>query len=248
MPYILEICVAGKTVEISKYHSYRWNCKGEKREKRKQPTTEQQEKVNLRMATKTLRRLMNNNFSDEDSMLLTLDFRLEERPKTSVEMQNTMKTFLKRLRRKFKKKNLPLKYIYVKELGPRGGAHIHMLMTKCEIDILQYCWSWGGINIQPLHTDGQYEKIAKYFVKYADRTIKTEGKLIGKKWYPSRNLKQPTIIKKIIKQADTFRETPQEKKGYYLEKDSVYSGITKDGYGFFTYTLHKLMEKRRLRP
>ena len=40
MPYIKEICVAGSVVTIRRYHTLRYNCKGEKRENREKPTTE----------------------------------------------------------------------------------------------------------------------------------------------------------------------------------------------------------------
>ena len=244
MPYIEVVCVAGKTVEIEKYYSYKWDCKGEKRRERVTPTPEYQKKINLRQAIKKLRRLMNANFTDED-ILVTLDFRLGERPENSEQIQKIMTLFLQRLRTQFKKQGSVLKYIYVKELGKRGAAHIHMLMSYCETAILKKCWTWGGINIKPLHTDGQYGKIAEYFIKYADKTVKTEGKQIGKRWYPSRNLKQPVIKKRIIKRVNEFRTTIREKEGYYLEKESVYEGVTKDGYGYFFYSLHRIEEQER---
>lgn len=35
MPYIKEICVAGSVVTIRRYHTLRYNCKGERRENRR---------------------------------------------------------------------------------------------------------------------------------------------------------------------------------------------------------------------
>ena len=73
MPYIEEVCVAGKTIEVNKYYSYRHHSKGEKRGKKENPTSEAQKKVNQRKASKELRRLMNANFEDGD-LLVRLDF------------------------------------------------------------------------------------------------------------------------------------------------------------------------------
>ena len=102
MPYIEEVCVAGKTIEISKYHSCRWNCKGEKRESRKKTTPECQQRINQRIAGKTLRRLMNANFTDDD-YLVEFDFKKENRPSSSIEMQEMIKEFMRQLRKEYKK-------------------------------------------------------------------------------------------------------------------------------------------------
>lgn len=248
MPYILETCIAGKTKEVSKYYSSRWNIKGEKRNKKSNKTTNTQEKVNLRLATKKLRRKMNHNFEDGD-YLVTYDFRKEERPQSSKEMTKCMSGFLRKMRSEYKKLGIELKYIYVKELGPRGGAHIHMVMNRAPdgVEILRKCWTHGGVHVDPLNTNGQYEKIAEYFVKYANKTIETEGKQIGKKYYPSRNLKEPVVKKKVIWKSNAFRTTAREEKGYYLEKESIVEGINKFGYEYFSYTLHQYETIRKER-
>ncbi len=247
MPYIEEVCVAGKTIEVSKYHSCRWNCKGEKRESRKKTTPECQQKINQRIAGKTLRRLMNANFTDDD-YLIEMDFKKENRPSSSIEMQDMMKDFMKKLRKAYKNADAILKYIYVKELGPRGAAHVHMMLSRCNdknvLDILKRCWTYGGIHVDPLNTDGQYIKVAEYFIKYADKTIETEGQLYGKRYYASRNLVRPEAKKRVIKNVDTFYENFKNVEGYYLDKESVLHGVTKFGYGYFTYTLHRIDEDR----
>ncbi len=132
-----------------------------------------------------------------------------------------------------------LNYIYVKEVGPRGGRHIHAVMSKVDTDVIRECWPHGGIHIDPLNSGGQYRKIAAYFLKYAARTEETEGKLIGKRWYPSRGLKKPKVIKRTIS-AKRFREQVKKVDGYCLEKDTLVSGISElTGYAYFSYTLLK---------
>lgn len=42
MPYIRETCVAGKTIEINKYYTFRNHSKGEKRAAREHPSSEAQ--------------------------------------------------------------------------------------------------------------------------------------------------------------------------------------------------------------
>lgn len=249
MPYIEEICVAGKVVEVSKYYSYRYHQKGEKREPKENLTSESQKKVNQRKAERTLRRQMNANFVDGD-YLIRLDF--YKRPAGSKEMQALIAAFLRKLRDVLKKQGMEIKYIYVKEVGPRGGRHIHLMLTKCDTELIRKLWNHGGIHIDPLNSDGQYGKIASYFVKYASRTEETEGRLIGKRWYSSHNLIKPTIVKKVI-HANEFREEIKKtyKKAiedgeYYLDKDALRSGISDEtGYGYFTYTLIRTESKRK---
>lgn len=236
MPYIKEVCVAGKTIEVSKYYSVKWHCVGEKREPREKDITEAQKKINQRQAAKTLRRLLNTNFVDGD-LLVRLDFSKEHFPDGSEEMQTMISKAIRKMRNEFKKSCQELKYVYVKEIGSKGGRHIHMVMNKCDTELIRKCWPHGGIHIDPLISNGQYSKIADYFIKYAAKTEKTEGELIGKRWYASRNLKRPKIIKKVIP-ASKFRKNVTAKKGYIVQKDSVRNGFSElTGFEYFTYTM-----------
>lgn len=248
MPYWKEIWRGGNVIEIRKYHSYKCPCKGERRGKRIKGTCKTQEAINVRQATRHLRRLMNANFCDDD-YLITFDYKRVNRPKDSKEMQEHMREFLKKLRKIYKQNGAILKYIYVKERGPKGAAHVHMMLSRCGdvniADVLKRCWSLGGIHIDPLNTDGQYEKIANYFMKYANKTVETEGELIGKRYYTSRNLERIEPVKQIIRGVKTYYEIVKEIPGYYVEPDSVLSGKTTDGYDYFSYTLHKINTERK---
>lgn len=236
MPYIKEVCVAGETIEVSKYYSVRAHSKGEKRAVKETPTSEAQKKINQRNAERDLRRILNTNFHDGD-LLVRLDFFKEKAPSGSEDMQQLTSKAIRRLRREFAKEGLELKYVYVKEIGPKGSRHIHMVMSKCDTDILRKCWPHGGIHVDPLISKGQYGKIAAYFAKYAAKTEDTEGQLIGKRWYGSRNLTKPKITKQVIS-ANKFRKEAKAIPGYYIDGDSVRSGISQlTGYEYFTYTL-----------
>lgn len=241
MPYIEEVCEAGQTIEVRKYYSPRWHCKGEKRAAKEKPTAEAAQKINQRNAERELRRIMNANFEDGD-FLIRFDFHL--RPTGSEEMQEIMAKFIRKLRRELNKVGEDLKYIYVKEVGPRGSRHIHAMLKRCDTEILRRCWPHGGIHIDPLNTNGQYGKIAAYFIKYAGKTEETEERLIGKRWYGSRNLEKPKVQKKVVK-SNTFRRNIREREGYYLEKESVQYGVTDMGYEYFSYTLIKTDQQTR---
>ncbi len=238
MPYIQETCIAGPIKEIRKYHTYRYNQKGEKRLPQVQDTTECQKKVNQREAQRRLRRLINANFKDGD-YLITGDFRKDERPPNSEALQKIMEDYIRRLRYRFKKAGQELKYIYVKELGKKGACHFHMVITECPVKWLRECWPYGGIHIDPLYsgkTEG-YGQIADYFTKYYEKTIDTEGALIGKRWYGSRNLVKPVVTKKIIT-AGTFRKTVKPEKGYRILDGTYFYGVSEvTGYEMLSYSM-----------
>lgn len=238
MPYVKEVCIAGKILEVRKYHTARYNMAGEKRGQKIKASCESQKRVNEREAVRRLARKMNANFDDDSGMLVTLTYMPGKRPKTSVQMGDDMRNFLKKLRKLFKAGNTELKYIYVKELGKRGAAHIHILMSACDVRELNKCWDKGFVRADALYSDGDYTNIARYFVKYAEKTEETEGKLIGKRWNSSRNLKEPVIIKSVVN-ANTFNKGIRERKGYVLDPDTVKSGYTELGYKYLSYKMRK---------
>lgn len=84
MPYVRKETVAGKTVEVEKYYTYRYKAKGIKRGEVLKVTSEEQEKINLRQAEKKLRLKMNANFVEGDYHTI-FDYKKEERPSTKEE-------------------------------------------------------------------------------------------------------------------------------------------------------------------
>lgn len=245
MAYIEEKCIAGSVVTIRKYYTFKHKCKGEKREKRSHLTSEAQKKVNIRIAERNLAALMNSNFTDDTGMLVTFTYKKDLRPPTSDVMQKDMRQFLKKLRTQFKKLDVPLKYIYVKELGKKGGAHIHMLMSACDVRLLRDCWTSGYVRIDPLWSDGDYTNIARYFIKYTQKTEETEGCLVGRRWNSSKNLCKPKIIKKAVN-SNTFSTkvrkstiSKYQRNGFTFVADEEYEGYTIFGFKYYECKFRK---------
>lgn len=250
MPYIEEKCVAGRTIEVEKYYSYHYGKKWVRSEY-KAPSTEAVKKSNKRQAVKKLRRLLNANFKDGEDCLITCTFREEDRPKTYSELLKIAQLFVRRLRKEYKEYNYPLKYVYVLEKGrgrkgdgSDGALHIHMVVSWNHALIFARCWTWGyPPKVEILGSEGQYSRIAEYFMKYSNTTeavAQEQGEKVGRAWYPSKNLIRPTVKKKVVP-AMTFRETPKVPKGYRLDKDSERSGVSElTGMPFYGYTVIRM--------
>lgn len=243
MPYIEEMCTAGEVIEVEKYYSCRWNRSGGKRAEKREESSETQKKRNQKRAEKNLRRLMNANFKDGD-FLVRLDF--VNAPGGSEDMQPLIQKAVRDLRRYMKKEDQELKYIYVKEVGPRGGRHIHMIMSKCDTGLILKAWPHGGVHVDPLRSGGQYRRIASYFIKYAARTEETEGELVGKRWYASRNLIRPAVRKKVVS-AFKFKRNIKNIKGYILDKETEVYGINECGFEYFAYQLIHVTDERDIK-
>ncbi|WP_321833585.1 rolling circle replication-associated protein [Clostridium butyricum] len=235
MPYVMSITKAGKTVEIEKYYTLRYKSGGTKRGAVVKPTTEEQEKINIRHAEKKLRLRINANFGEGDFHVVW-DYKKDERPDTREEMREDADKALRELRKEYRKQGKELKYIHVMEVGTKGAKHHHLVINHIDTKILQKCWTKGRVKVFPLDNTGQYGELASYLIK---QTCKSK-ELQSKKWNASRNLIIPEPQKIIINHREWFRAVPKEKRGYYVDKNSVYKGINeKTGFGYFRYTLIK---------
>ena len=234
MPYLEEICIAGKTKEVNRYYSSKFNKKGYKRQKKQKETSEKQKEVNKRQSEIKLTRDINANFRYRD-WLVTLDYRIMP---DKEQMQTEIRKFLRKLRKVYKKNNMVLKYIHVMEIGKKGARHHHMLINNIDPSLITELWEHGYMHFTPLDNTGQYKKIARYFIKYSDTYMNTDQELQGKRWNSSKNLVHPVPEKRIITKRDYIRREAKSQKGYYVDKESVEEGIhEKTGYMFFRYTL-----------
>lgn len=236
MPYWKRKVKPGKTIEVKKYYSRVHKTK-ESRLEKKNLTTEQQEQVNIRQTIEHLRWLLNENFREGDAHV-EFTFKLECRPDTYDELVKYKDKLIKKLRREYRKQGKELKYVYVLEAGKRGAFHIHMVINDVNLRTLKDCWPYGRIFTSTLDETGQYGKLASYLIKEkGKKKVENYG---GKAYSPSRNLKRPEVEKKVIWNRDFYKEDPEPEPGYYIDKESINRGLTKDGYPFLEYILVKI--------
>lgn len=234
------IVTAGRTKEYSRYN-VNYIPKG-RRAKKEKPSPERIKKSNLRQRTDRLRQLFNCNF-DDSCWSLTLTYRKGEEPESIREVRRDASDFVRRLRECAKLFGVELKFIYAIGAGPHR-RHIHITVNALpDMAIFAGCWIHGHVSMTQLYSDGQYSDLADYYIKNATETHEQEvesGEDPGQMYVCSRNLKKPTVEKHIV--FGKFKAEPETIPGYYLDKNSVYSGVTSMGFPLLRYTL--IQEKK----
>lgn len=116
-----------------------------RRKKRYKPTSEMQAKLNQRNAERSLTRLLNANFTEND-ISVTLTYMNQYLPKTFEEAERDVKNFLRRVKRLRGKMKLDeIKYILI---PGAGRFHFHIPMSGGIDDkALQNLWPYGYCNI-----------------------------------------------------------------------------------------------------
>lgn len=237
MPYRHETCKAGKTKQHTYYYATRSDTKEGSRRRKENKTSEAQKKVNSRQAIKKLTWILNENF-DSTSLYITWSYEKDKRPAGKEELRADVDKLLRDIRKAYKQAGDVAKYVWVAEVGERGAAHVHMVLNAIEIAKLKKCWDKGWITIKPLDESGQYRKLASYFVKYSEKTMRTREGFSGRRYNSSKNLKIPQPTKTTVRSKNAYNHTIEIPKGWYLDKDSVaeaWHEVT--GFMYFTYTL-----------
>ena len=224
MPYIKETCRAGKTIEITKRFTTRFNKKGIARGENKKPTPEQMQVNNERNAETKLRRLINTNYGPGD-LHIVLTYAKENRL-IPEEVKNELEKFIRKIRAEYRKNEEELRYIMVTEYKNKS-IHHHLIANTIEpVNVKDFArlWKNGRVKFTYLDKTGQYGELAAYLIKETRKTFRESGSPSRKRWNASKNLKKPEIKKEIIK-AKEWRKVPEPVKGYIIETDSIREGF-----------------------
>ncbi|MBE5937700.1 MAG: hypothetical protein E7265_06690 [Lachnospiraceae bacterium] len=242
-----------KSNEYEYCYAGNYGAKGERRLPRKEVTPEQIRNQNLRNRANYVRRLIKLNFNSDD-LWVTLKYSKGTR-KSIKELKKDFRNFINRLKRRYKKYNEELKYIYRLEVGKKGGLHVHILVNRIpEADIMiTDAWGEGYVNYTPIYDMGGYKDLAEYIVKRpvaGDEAYEQlmlfdapeQRSLVS--YNPSRNLKKPvpevyTYTRRTVERI--INEGPVATKGYYIDKNSIISGVNPiTGMSYLHYTEIKI--------
>lgn len=244
IPYIKTTVKAGRTIEIHKGYSARFD-KHEARSGRRKVTPEEMQKVNEQNAARKLRRLINANFECGDYHLV-LTYARDKRPDPK-EANARITKFIRKLRSEYKKKYESLKYVHVTEYKTKA-IHHHLVINDIDginvTRIIRKLWIYGGTHFTPLDDTGNYRKLADYLIKETSKTFRERDGGHMQRYSCSRNLIKPVVKKEVIKRAEAWAKDPRPIKGYYVDKDSIENGIGWDGRPYQRYTLIQLEYER----
>ena len=243
--YIRDTWDCGETLEIEEKHTGRYGARGQKREKKKEPTPEDIARQNQWKRVRDLRRLTKWNFNTGDCWI-TLTYQKDLRPSWE-EMMKHMKKFIRQLRTAYKKYGWTLKYIWRPQIGKRGAIHIHILISACSNTetrtekLVREFWPHGNPNMKVVY-DLKTGDLAEYIATPLQEWEPEEAK----NFHPSRNLirkepeKETVRRRSLINKQGRIRE-PKPPKGYYIDENSIEKGINPvTGYAYRRYILVKM--------
>lgn len=153
-----------------------------KRAPRSKKTSEKQKRANDKTARKQLARLIVGNFTPKRDHFVTLTF--AESPSLD-DLKRALTRFISRLRVVYKAECLPLKYVYVIEVGEKGRLHVHMVLNNCTRSKIKAAWTAGTCDIKPLKSA---EECAEYLSKAPVGSVR---------WVASKNLNRPVEIERV---------------------------------------------------
>ena len=176
------IIVAGDRMEVSVYPVFQ--NPGQRRSRCRE-SSEVQKRLNERNSWNQLTRIAYANFSERD---LVLHLTYEQEPESMEEGSRMLDNYLKKLRRRYQKAGIEMKYIKRTERGAKSGrVHHHLFLTGgIDRDEIEQLWSHGRCNSRRLQFgDDGIDGLSSY--------IAGAGKLRDtyRRWSCSRNCVRP---------------------------------------------------------
>ncbi len=256
--YYEQLTIFSDAIEHDIGYAGKYGAKGEKRAPKQKPTPEQIEKQNQKNRETRLKRLIHHNFTPED-LWVTLKYPKGTR-KSVKELKKDFTGFIRRLSYQYKKRGVSLKWVARKEIGARGGLHVHILVNRIpkEDTDLIIRKAWGNpIWHTTLFSQGGYEALAEYITKKPSGQVKGQLSLFPEdeqdeliSYSRSRNLEEPKTerkeysrrtVKKIIEALQSGDYMACATKGHYIDKDSIRIGVNPfTGLSYIHYAEYRL--------
>ena len=230
------------SIEVCEFNSAKVPGVNRIRRPKEKPTCERIKKNNQRRKQREAARMVEQHFN-EDDLVLTLTFRIKDRPVDMEAAKQTFKDFANYMRKEYRKRYYELFWMRNIERGPKNAWHIHVIVNRiegAEFMIKDYWRKFGGVYFQYLQDKrDEGEDIGEYIAKSpitCDRVAETS-------WSHSRNIKKVEGEDTIIS-GHAMTDKPRVPKGWYLDKESCYEGTNADGYPYRTYTIRRLKKQR----
>ena len=157
-----------------------------RRRSRRAPTRAVQQKLNRRHRTEKLGRLLHANFTERD-LAVTLTY--AENPDSDETAVKDIQRWLRRVRYRYRKAGLTLKYVWTMERSGKGRYHFHVVISGgIDRDELEMLWGLGYANSKRLQFDETgLTALSNYMTKNYDE----EDRPAYRAYNPSKNLIDP---------------------------------------------------------
>ena len=243
MGYRTKTVKAGTRLEAEIYPVFGRSMEAIARKEKLNLTRERQMQLNTKRAKRRLVLLMENNFSYDEDIHVTLTYAGEEPDEKRC--RKDVRNFLNRVKRLREKRKLPeLKYIYAIGHDQNQRIHVHMVTTGgIGRDELEKIWQKGYANTIRLQKQGGgLQGMANYLYRQNEKA-RDRGERAGcHMWSGSRNLKKPKEhgsdskfsnrkVKMIARSFDGNAKEIMERTypGYLLERCTVAFSDVVDG-------------------
>ncbi|MBQ6318224.1 MAG: hypothetical protein IJI23_00340 [Lachnospiraceae bacterium] len=219
------------------YFNGNYGAKGEKRQPKREFTPEQIKKHNQRQKEKEVQLLLLENFKKGDYWI-TLTYPKGIGTEIGIsQVRDDLSVFIGHLRKVYRKKGYPLKWMRRIEVGSGGAKHVHLTINRIpDTDIMELTSEYweskhGHADHRSLNNeDPTFAKLAEYMTKPPSEAAVKKLKAIGDSddissivnYSRSRNLKKPVPEVRKYTRRKMNRILDGEIKptdGYYIDRD-----------------------------
>ena len=181
--------VCGSFLDVYIYPVYPQTVRPSGRRRRKRgPSRDVQQKLNQRHSTEKLARLAHANFTEKD-LALELDYAIN--PPDAEAARKDLQKFLRKVRYRYKKLGIELKYLWVMEVTKKGRYHFHLILSGgMDRDDLEQLWGHGWANTKRLQFDEHGLTALSHYMAKPHRR-EDETRLTYRAYNGSKNLIDP---------------------------------------------------------
>jgi hypothetical protein len=230
----------GDYLEVDVYPVYKT---AKQRNRQAKPTSEVQEKLNQRNSERELIRVLNANFTRED-LEIHLTFEDHPLPESYEEAKRMSDNFMRRVKYRYTKAGIELKYVVVISGDETHRWHYHITLSGgIDRDELEALWPYGYANSRRLQfNENGVEGLSRYISRQHLQEEGYERAKGRRRWFGSRNLVRPqpkevtgAISGKKVKELCTVEVESREPfermyPGWYLSRVEGQQNEVNGGY------------------
>lgn len=152
-----------------------------------------------------------------------MTYKVEERPPDMAKAKKDFTNLISKLRTRYKKEQIELRWIRNIEKGTKGAWHVHMVITGCRDTIrwVEECWPHGGIYAEQLEKSKYYEEDFSQLASYI-----TKNEKVGEKREDGKRDKPRLSESSYSTSRNMPLKPPKKKTGKMAKRSNKRTAIT----------------------